>query len=102
MFFLTLDFGSITVAALGGMLLSLLAMAVAYLVLRKCGIHFMYRRKRRSANSVDEDSAQTKNDSAIEGELTEEELLVILSAAAMEALGATDAKRFRVVAFRRL
>ena len=53
MFFLTLDFGSITVAALGGMLLSLLAMAIAYLVLRKCGIHFMYRRKRRSANSVD-------------------------------------------------
>ena len=37
-----------------------------------------------------------------ENELSEEELIVILTAAAVEALGGMDAKRFRVVAFRRL
>jgi hypothetical protein len=37
-----------------------------------------------------------------ENEIPEEELIAILTAAAVTALGATDTKRFRVVAFRRL
>ena len=102
MFFLELDFGSIAVAALGGMLLSLLVLFIAFLALRGFGVHLLYRKKRPSKKVAEESETPTEDETAINGELTEEELVVILSAAAMEALGVNDAKRFRVVAFRRI
>ena len=102
MFFLELDFNSILLASVLGMILALLAFAVILGVMHACGIRLLWN-KRSAAKSRDKENedANTEN-AALNGELSEEELIVLLTAAAMEALNAGDTKRFRVVAFRRI
>ena len=102
MYFLELNIGSILISALLGMLFSLLVLSVIILVLHKAGVQ-LFRRKGIRAKSRTKDSETEDNHrTSLYGELPEEELLVILTAAAMEALEADDKGRFRVVAFRRI
>ena len=101
MFFLSFDFGAMLSAALLGMVLALLALAILLFVLHLCGIRIFWKKKafKRREKTKDPVAAPETRE---ENELSEEELVVILTAAAVEALGGMDTKRFRVVAFRRL
>lgn len=100
MFFLKLDFGAMLPSALLGMLLAVLAFALVLFVLQLCGFRLLWRRRsllRREKSGATVHIAESKE----QNELSEEELIVILTAAATEALDKTNTKRFRVVAFRR-
>ena len=101
MFFLSFDFGAVLSSALLGMVLTLLALAILLFALHLCGIRLLWKRKafKRREKTKDPIAAPETRE---ENELSEEELIVILTAAAVEALGGMNAKRFRVVAFRRL
>lgn len=99
MYFLNLS-GMLPTALLG-MLFTLLACAILLLVLRLCGFRLLWRKKARSKREKLKAPAPVA-ESHTENELSEEELVVILTAAAMTALGEGAASRFRVVAFRRL
>ena len=101
MFFLNLDLGALLPSALFGMVLALLAFTLLLLLLRLCGFRLLWRKKsflRREKAKLPDAVQETPS----ENELSEEELVVILTAAASVALGGTDTKRFRVVAFRRI
>lgn len=99
MYFLSLS--AMLPTALLGMLLALFACALLLLILRLCGFRLLWRKKALSRREKFKAPAPVA-ESHTENELTEEELVVILTAAAMTALGAGAASRFRVVAFRRL
>lgn len=102
MFFLAFDLKAILPAALCGMLLTLLVLGLLLLVLRLFGFRlFFYKRPSATKKSKMQESEIGTGEKE-PGDISEEELLVILTAAAMEALDPKDAKRFRVVAFRRI
>ena len=101
MFFLSFDFGATMVAALLGMLLALIAMTVLLFTLHLCGFRLLWKKKARKRREKSKDTVSVL-ETPEENKLSEEELIVILTAAAVEALGGVDTKRFRVVAFRRL
>jgi len=102
MYFLKLNLGSVLVSALLGMLLSLLVILVALLVLHKMGIPVFGQKGVRFKGRTKDNETQNEHSTSLYGELSEEELLVILTAAATEALGSDEKGRFRVVAFRRI
>ncbi len=101
MFFLNLNFSVILPSAIFGMLFALIALTLLLLALRLCGFRLLWR-KRGAPRRERFKSSDTVTEAPIENELSEEELIVIITAAATEALGGTDTKRFRVVSFRRL
>ena len=98
MYFIDLELGSVLVSAVVGMLFTLLALLLAVLILHKLGVRPLWQKRTRSRDS----EAPNEHVSTLHGELSEEELLVILTAAAMETLDATEKGRFRVVSFRRI
>ena len=98
MYFIDLELGSVLLSAVCGMLFTLLALLIAFLVLHKLGVRPLWQKRARTRDS----EAPNEHDSALHGELSEEELLVILTAAAMETLDTNEKGRFRVVAFRRI
>ena len=101
MFFLRTELGEMLPTAFLGMLLALLAFALLFLVLRLCGFRLFWRKRRAPRREKLKTPIDT-TESPEQTDLSEEELIVILTAAAMEALGEPNAKRFRVVAFRRV
>ena len=101
MFFLSLDLGAMLPTALFGMILTLSVFALLFLLLRLYGFS-LFRRKRSFLHREKAKMPDAVADAPSESELSEEELIAILTAAAVETLGGTDAKRFCVVAFRRV
>ena len=101
MFFLILDWNAILPSAFFGMLLALVALALCLFVLRLLGFRLLWR-KRGTLRREKVKNPTTVNEAPTENEISEEELIVLITAAAMEALGGTDTKRFRVVSFRRV
>lgn len=102
MFFLELDFESIVLTSVLAMIFALLAILLVLLVLRACGIRLAWSKRSSARNRAKEiANADTENDPRF-GDISEEELVVLLTAAATVALGTSDTKRFRVVAFRRI
>ena len=99
MYFLSLS--AMLPTALLGMLLALFACALLLVILRLCGFRLLWRKKAFSKREKLKAPTPVA-ESHTENELTEQELVVILTAAAMTALGEGAASRFRVVAFRRL
>lgn len=102
MFFLALDFQTILPAALFGMLFALIAIGILLLVLRLFGLRIFWQKRRRVSRTDEANDSKKTGERETPEELPEEELLVILTAAAIEALDEKDKKRFRVVAFRRI
>ena len=100
MFFLSFT-DTILPAALLGMLFTLVLLGILALFLQLYGFRIFRRRRRRPRNESLY-VAQKTDIHPDPNEPSEEELIVILSAAAMAALGTDDASRFRVVAFRRI
>ncbi len=101
MFFLSFDLGFMLPAALLGTLIALTVLAVLLFALHLCGFRLLWKKKAHKRREKAKDAIAIQ-ETPEENELSEEELIVILTAAAVEALGGMDAKRFRVVAFRRL
>ena len=100
MFFLSFT-DTILPAALLGMLFTLLLLAALVVFLQLYGFRFLRRKKRRA--KIERPYVAQKSDELPDSsDPTEEELVVILTAAAMQALGTEDLSRFRVVAFRRV
>ena len=101
MFFLNLDFGAMLPTALLGTLFALVALLALLFILHLCGIRLLWQKcpPVRREKSKDLSPVTEIHD---ENEIPDEELIAILTAAAVTALGGTDTKRFRVVAFRRL
>ena len=97
-----MEIGEIIIATLCGTLLTLLLLAILFTVLRLCGFRILFAAKRRPKSRTRSGDTQDAESTSAEGEIPEDELLVILTAAAMEALDGGDTKRFRVVAFRRI
>ena len=95
------QFGELLPAALLGMAFALIAFVILFSVLRLCGFRLLWRRKARIRRERSKEPVPVTT-APVENEIPEEELIVILTAAALEALGATDTKRFRVVAFKRI
>ena len=100
MFFLALDFSVILPAALLGTVLALLVLAIVLLSLGALGYRFIWRKKKhpRRDRAV---TASTVKETPTESELSEEELIVLITAA-VEAISASQSKRFRVVSFKRV
>lgn len=101
MFFSNFDFSTMLTTALLGMLLALFALAILLLALHLCGVRLFWKRQRVRHREKAKDT-DAVSEAPEENELSEEELIVILTAAATQALGGLDTKRFRVVAFRRI
>ena len=78
---------------------SLVALAVVLVLLRVFGISVFAAIRSRRAKAGE---AQGSEDVSADSDLPEDVLLVILTAAVMEALDDKDTKRFRVVSFRRI
>ena len=97
---LTIDWMQVLIAALLGAAITVLVLALVLLVLRFFGIRLLWRRRPKTMRIKTQ--TQKKSDADTEEELSEEELIAILSAAALTALDSTDTNRFRVVAFRRI
>ena len=100
MYFLSFT-DTILPAALLGMLFTLVLLAVSGIFLQLYGFRIL-RRKRRRPKGERIYVAQKDAVSPDPNEPSEEELIVILTAAAMQALDTEDPSRFRVVAFRRV
>ncbi len=99
MFFLSLDFGVILPAALLSMALALVVLVLAFLILSALGYRVLWRKKvLRREKAV---TASTVTETPLENELSEEELIVIITAA-VEAVSADTKRRFRVVSFKRV
>ena len=101
MFCLSLDLGTMIPTALLGGALALLAAVILLFVLHLCGFRLLWRKKPFIRREKSKESAPV-TEAPVESDISEEELIVILTAAALEALGGTDTKRFRVVAFKRI
>lgn len=101
MFFLSIDFSTVLPAALLGMLLALVTIALLLCILHLCGFRVLWSIKKTLHREKSKDLI-TVAEAPEESEISEEELIVILTAAATAALGDTGTKRFRVVAFRRI
>ena len=101
MFFLNLDLGAMLPAALLGMLFALVALVVLLFILHLCGVRLLWQKCCPVRREKSKDLAPVL-ETPEENEIPEEELIAILTAAAVTALGGTDTKRFRVVAFRRI
>ena len=101
MFSSNVNFADLLPAALLGMFFALAALVILLFVLRLCGFRLIWRKCRPVHREKSKDLAPV-SETPEENEIPEEELIAILTAAAVTALGTTDTKRFRVVAFRRL
>ncbi|MBE6655292.1 MAG: hypothetical protein E7609_00275 [Ruminococcaceae bacterium] len=101
MFFLLLDWSYVIPSALLGMMLALVALAIFLFVLQLFGFRLLWR-KRGLSRRERMKSPTAVNEAPTENEISEEELIVLITAAAAEALGGIDTKRFRVVSFRRI
>ena len=93
---------TILIATLCATILSISIAGAILIFLRICGIRTFFPVKRRVKKRTKTGEAQHTELSGAEGELPEDELLVILSAAAMATLNDNGTSRFRVVAFRRI
>lgn len=102
MFFLALDLETVLPAALLGMLFALAAIGILLLVLRLFGLRLFWQKRRRVARTDEASDSKKTGVKDTSEEISEEELIVILTAAALEALDEKDKRRFRVVAFRRI
>ena len=100
MFFLSLDFSVILPAALLGTAFVLVLLVAAFFVFGALGFRF-YWRKKRAPSRVKAVTASAVKEAPSENDISEEELIVIISAA-VEAMGASAKKRFRVVSFKRI
>ena len=99
MFFLMSSPGGILLSTLLGALLSLLLIAILLGVLRFLGFRIpLYKRRKRKANLPQSGEG---SHALAENELSEEELLVIISAA-VASCAQKDGRTFRVVSFRRI
>lgn len=100
MSFLALDLSVILPAALLGMALALVAIALLLLIMNALGYRFLWRKRKlpRRDRAV---TASAAKEAPSENALSEEELIVIITAA-VEAVGAIGHKRFRVVSFKRV
>lgn len=99
MFFLMSSYGDILLATLFGAFLSLVLISLALVFLHFLGFRIPLRktRKRRTSLSADNENACD----ALENDISEEELLVIISAA-VASCAERDGRTFRVVSFRRI
>ena len=93
---------TILIATLCGALLALFLMAIALILLRILGVSILSAPRKRRKRRVKAGEATTAQDDNTDGALSEEELLVILTAAVTETLNDRDTGRFRVVSFRRI
>lgn len=100
MFFLSFA-DTILPAALLGMLFTLVILAIFALFLQLYGFRILRRKKRRTRSDRPYVAHKAAEEPS-EDEISEEELIVILTAAAMQTLGTADTSRFRVVSFRRV
>ena len=100
MSFLALDLSVVLPAALLGTALALVVIALAFLVASALGYRFLWRKKKfpRRDRTV---AASAAKEAPLESTLSEEELIVIITAA-VEAVGAASHKRVRVVSFKRV
>jgi Na+-transporting methylmalonyl-CoA/oxaloacetate decarboxylase gamma subunit len=97
---LTIDWMQTLLTALLGAAITAFLFLLVLLILRLCGIKLLWRR--RSKTMRIKTPSPKKTDATDDEELSEEELIAILTAAALTALDGTDKNRFRVVAFRRI
>ena len=100
MFFLGIDLGVVLPAALIGTAFVLVLLIAALFLFSALGFRF-YWRKRRAPHRVRAVTASAVKEAPSENGLSDEELIVIISAA-VEAMGASAKKRFRVVSFKRI
>ena len=100
MFFLSLDFSVILSAALLGTAFVLVLIVAAFFIFGALGFRF-YWRKKRPPRRVRAVTASAVKEAPLENDIPEEELIVIITAA-VEAMGASAKKRFRVVSFKRI
>lgn len=92
----------ILIATLCSTLLALAAMALLLLLLHLLGVSVFSVAKKRRKRRARSGGSNITEDTGTDGGLPEEELLVILTAAAMEMLDDQGTGRFRVVSFRRI
>lgn len=99
MFFLTSSYSDVLLATLLGALLSLILIALLLMLLHFLGFRIPLRKTRKKKTSLPTGGEGVN--ASFESELSEEELLVIISAA-VASYAAKDGRAFRVVSFRRI
>ena len=99
MYFLTSSYGDILLATLLGALLSLIFIALSLGALHLFGFRIPLRKTRKKKTSLPKSSED--GFTRAENEISEEELLVIISAA-VASYAERDGRAFRVVSFRRI